>query len=163
MSLRKYALVFLALIICGHAGGCIGKETRKEYYDDGKIKASYPFNKKGFIEGVVKTYYPSGTIQSKEAYKNNVKEGTSKAYYESGKLKAEVIFKDDKLSGKFKKYNERGTLLEEGNWEEGKREGIQKVYYESGKVAREGNFNEDKILSETCYDEQGNKVTCPKE
>jgi len=43
------------------------------------------------------------------------------------------------------------------------REGIQKVYYESGKVAREGNFKEDKILSETCYDEQGNKVTCPKE
>ena len=92
-----------------------------------------------------------------------MKEGTSKAYYESGKLKAEVIFKDDKLSGKFKKYNERGKLLEEGNWEEGKREGIQKVYYESGKVAREGNFKEDKILSETCYDELGNKVICPKE
>ena len=69
MSLRKYALVFLALIICGYAGGCIAKETRKEYYDDRKVKAIYPLNEKGVIEGVVKTYYPAGQYRVKKHIK----------------------------------------------------------------------------------------------
>ncbi len=162
MLQRKALIVFLLFVIWGYAGSCMHGEIRKEYYDNEKIKAIYPYDDKGLIEGVVKTYYPSGKIQSTQTYKSNAKEGTSKAYYESGTLKAEVNFKNDKLGGKFKKYSESGKLLEEGNWENGRREGIQKIYYQSGKLAREGNFKEGSLLSETCYDEPGNKISCPK-
>ena len=160
---RRALIICLLFVMWMCAGSCVHKELRKEYYDDGKIKAICPYNNAGVIDGVVTTYYPSGKIQSRETYINNVKEGISKAYYESGKLKATVNFKDGKLGGKFKKYNERGIIIEEGNLQDGKREGIQKVYYESGKVAREGNFKEDKIVSETCYDENGSQIQCSNE
>jgi antitoxin component YwqK of YwqJK toxin-antitoxin module len=65
-------------------------------------------------------------------------EKVKKEYYPNGKLKSEMRYKHDKL------------------------EGMTKGYYESGKLKAEAIFKDDKLLSAICYDENGNKIECPK-
>ena len=139
MLQKKALMLILMLVILGYSIGCEKKhKTKEEYYPNGKLKAVFTYNSAGMLDGVVKTYYENGKLQSEDTYKNDVPEGIVKIYYESGKLQLENNFKN------------------------GKQDGIKKYYYESGKLKAEENYSNDKLLSETCYDESGNKITCLK-
>jgi len=139
MLQKKALMLILMLVILGYSIGCEKKhKTKEEYYPNGKLKAVFTYNSAGMLDGVVKTYYENGKLQSEDTYKNDVPEGIVKIYYESGKLQIENNFKN------------------------GKQDGIKKYYYESGKLKAEENYSNDKLLSETCYDESENKITCPK-
>jgi antitoxin component YwqK of YwqJK toxin-antitoxin module len=78
MLQRNNTIILCILAILGYAINRIGGATRKEYYDDGKIKAIYPLNKKGLIDGVAKTYYPNGKIKSEKNMKTTSKSASQK-------------------------------------------------------------------------------------
>ena len=44
--------------------------------------------------------------------------------------------------------------------EENEKDGEWKGYYESGNIRRIGIFNNGVILSQQCWDENGNKINC---
>ena len=162
----KVLLIFLFTVLCvwnwTYPGYCKEK-TRKEHYPDGKLKAVYPENDGGLLDGVVKKYYQSGKLQGEETYMNNFKEGTSKWYYENGKLKEAVNYKSGKRDGIGKAYYESGKVQAEVNFKDGKQDGRAKAYYESGKVMQEENYKDGNLISHTCYDEKGNPIECPKQ
>ena len=139
------------------------KETkvRRRTLCNRKIRNCLYPNDAGKYDEVIKKYYPSGKIQREERYKNNVKEGVYKEYYESGTLMVEGNYKDGKRDGIAKLYNKSGKLIVESDYKDDKRDGIYKRYNENGKLIVEGNYKNGEAVSETCYDEQGNKKHCP--
>ena len=68
--------------------------------------------------------------------------------------------------GLWKKYHENGELSSEGNYKEGKwiaggvKEGVWKHYYENGQFRMEENYKEGELISNKCWDEEGNEIDC---
>jgi len=69
-------------------------------------------------------------------------------------------WKDGKLDGLCSWYYESGVLKAEATFKDGKQDGISKWYYESGKLKAEANWQDGRLLSTTCYDENGTQVQC---
>ncbi len=157
-----------------------GKETRKEYYPDGKLMSLCEYTKEGLLDGTCKTYDIEGTLFSENTYKDNIQtgrktlyqngtlqrmdtyrdgkmNGPSKQYYESGKLKSETTYKDGKLVGPAKGYHESGMLKSELTYKDGKAIGPFKQYYENGKLKFETTYWDGQAIGAWKeYDENGN-------
>ena len=84
-SLFKKTLIILCLFIFAPTVGFT--EVRKEYYENGALKAEITFKKDKF-------------------------EGPGKLYYENGALKQEYTYKKGKLEELVKNYDENGELIE---------------------------------------------------
>ena len=145
------------------------KETRKEYYPDGKLKSLCEYNKAGLLDGTCKSYdqagsvflentykdnmqtgrknlYPNGALQRVYTYKDGKMNGPSKQYYESGKLKFEVNYKDGQAFGPSKGYYESGMLKSELTYKDGKAIGPFKQYYEKGMLKFETTYWDGQVI-----------------
>ncbi|MDR2904403.1 MAG: toxin-antitoxin system YwqK family antitoxin [Helicobacteraceae bacterium] len=88
----------------------------KYFYKNGKLKEEIPY--KGIVipyrdivvEGIGKTYYESGELQSEIPYKIYSAEGIGKIYYENGKLKQESTYKNDRIEGEMKTFRRNGKI-----------------------------------------------------
>jgi len=96
-------------------------------------------------EGLVKSFYSNGNIESEINYKDNVREGEAKFYYGNGNIKEERIYLNGRVDGLVKIYSDSGKLKEVFVIEDGRREGptnlfdengnyLSDVYYEAGKL-----------------------------
>lgn len=100
-----------------------GKEREGKwlfYHEDGKSVMSEENYKNGKLEGVYKTYYPTG-------------EPTEIAYYRNGLL-----------DGNYKKYSIKGFLYQDFNYSRGKLNGMA-IYYsrKTGDLIKKGPFKDD--------------------
>ena len=59
----------------------------------------------------------------------------------------------------YKEYWENGKLRVEGNVSDDKKEGLWKWYHKNGRYD-EVTFKEGKLISEKCWDENGNEIDC---
>ena len=158
--------------------------TKKEMYDDGKLKSETPYVK-GKMNGVLKYYYESGKLMRETPYKNDRIDGVERIYFENGNLQDETTyvngnvvgdaktyfengnlrviepFKDGRRNGIMKCYEDDGTLSCEYSYVNGKRNGISKFYYGNGKLHSECNNVNDSIISEKDYDANGNEIKVP--
>mgnify|MGYP006188358569 FL=1 len=57
-------------------------------------------------------------------------------------------------------YYDNGQLYLDRIYKDGKLEGIWKSYYENGQLNYEWNYKEGKLISQKCWDENGNKIEC---
>lgn len=144
-------------------------------------------NNNGQKEGLWTDVYPNGQLKSEGNYKNGMKEGLHKEWSEDGTLTLEGFYQNGKANGLMKWYHEKGHLAGEGKMEDdkrigplkicdiqengfcidahfknGKRDGTWKIYHENerDKVWKEQEFKEDKMVSEKCWDENGNTINC---
>jgi TonB family protein len=85
-------------------------------------------------EGVVKSFYANGKIESEITYYNNIREGEAKFYYENGNLKEERFYVNGRVEGLVRLYNEDGKIKEMVNLENGKREGPSTLFDAEGKL-----------------------------
>jgi TonB family protein len=83
-------------------------------------------------DGVVKTYFPNGKIQSEISYVNKIREGAAKFYYDNGNLRQEFSYLNGKVNGLVKEYYENGKLKLTYNIVEGKKEGPVSLFKEDG-------------------------------
>jgi antitoxin component YwqK of YwqJK toxin-antitoxin module len=101
------------------------------YFD--KVKFLYLDEKSNKpITGVVKTYYPDGTLQTESPYKNGIEDGVYKSYYESGVLESEQTYKNWRQVGIGKTYYKSGAIQNIYQYKDGIEVGVRKSYYESG-------------------------------
>jgi antitoxin component YwqK of YwqJK toxin-antitoxin module len=90
------------------------------------------------------------------------------SYVEEGNMKKAllvllIVFLSGCSSEEVKKeYYPNGKLKTEMRYKNGKLDGMTKGYYDSGKLKAEAVFKDDKMVSAVCYDENGNKIECPK-
>lgn len=68
------------------------------------------FTTSNIEEGIVKEYYPNGTLKSEKNYIKGVLEGIAKEYYDTGILKAEINYSNNQPVKIIKRYSESGKL-----------------------------------------------------
>lgn len=126
-------------------------------------------------DGVFRTYYDDGRLESESFYKDNRPYGVSKTYsYDNGKLETEIIYEDEggiadseyypngrlqeqkyykkNLASRLeKKYYESGELKSTGFYKKGKEDGIHIGYYPNGSIYHEISYKDGKVVYEKLY------------
>ncbi|CAM1341949.1 toxin-antitoxin system YwqK family antitoxin [Tenacibaculum amylolyticum] len=119
----------------------------KEYYNDGTIKFTGNYWN-GELKDSCKTYYKNGKLRLLQIFDLDTtsmkKSGTQINYYPSGKVEAKIIYKNNVAS--LKRYYENGTLEEISTKVNNKHDGQVIVYHENGNkklegIASDGYFN----------------------
>jgi TonB family protein len=82
--------------------------------------------------GLVRSYYSNGSLESAINYINDVLDGTSLYFYEDGVLKEESTYSMGVLNGWIKTYYENGAPKDEFYINEGKKDGVAREYYNNG-------------------------------
>ncbi len=82
--MKKSLLLAIALIlVCANLSFA---KTVKQYYDNGKVRAVYHYNRKGVMDGPYKLYWENGRLKEKGVYKNGHLMGGIKRYTAKGVL-----------------------------------------------------------------------------
>ena len=104
----------------------------------------------------IKTYHENGKLKSEGI----LKDGLWIRYFYNGNLSIKGNFKDNKQEGYWMSYYDNGQLYLDRIYKDGKLEGIWKSYYENGQLNYEWNYKEGELISQKCWDENGNKIEC---
>ena len=57
-------------------------------------------------------------------------------------------------------YYDNGQLKKEGYYNDDKEEGLWKEYYDNGQLASYKSYKEGELISNKCWDEEGNEIDC---
>lgn len=116
----------------------------RSYYDGGILETLAEYHE-GRKTGISIQLNFNGQIQLEENYKNDILDGKRKLYHESnqGKLMYSEEYKNGKLNGTKIYYYENGLKMEESQWKEGKKDGLSKWYYQNGNVSIEYTYTMD--------------------
>ncbi len=101
--------------------------------------------------GVVKSYYPNGNVQSETSYVNDVLDGAAITYFQDGKINTEKNYSQGVLNGFVREYYESGKLKLEYFARMGVKDGAYRIYnsegiltelisYDSGQVTKKEIF-----------------------
>lgn len=122
--------------------------------------------KGGKIDGICKTYFESGNIESNVNYNDGKVLGQSIFYYDNDEQqkKAEITFNDEEqIHGEYFEYYENGSKKVIIEFEEGKANGDAQFYYDSGNIKIEGKYKEGSKGGKWKYfSEDGNELTKEK-
>ena len=80
--------------------------------------------------------------------------------YDDGKKKEEGNFKDGKSDGVRTEWNWNGQKGSEGNYRDGKQDGKATIWHENGQKSDEVTYKDGELISEKCWDEDGNECEC---
>jgi len=142
-----------------HSNGRINYKTNyKDGKADGKWTHWYDNGQK----------MKEGTVKDGEKYVINawnkdgellVKEGNGKwiIYYESGKINNEGTYKDGKADGLGTGWYDNGQKKWEGTFKDGEKDGKWTYYYENGQKKEEVTYRDGELISEKCWDEDGDE------
>jgi len=87
----------------------------------------------GKVNGVVKVYYPSGTLWRSTPYSNGKEHGVMRIYHE------------------------RGWLMTERAYDDGLLHGVSRQFFESGSVKRVAEFDRGKLVRQIDHDDTEHK------
>jgi TonB family protein len=96
--------------------------------------------------GVVKTYYDDGAIESEISYVNDILDGVTIYYFQNGNVKEEIPFSLGKVNGPHRVYYSNGLLREEKNMAYGVMDGLSKIYHENGALKEALNYENGKLI-----------------
>ena len=96
----------------------LGPGEYRRYSPSGKVAYESLRGRNDFGKQIVKDYYPSGKLASKQVYKDgrlldkrgNLFNGIHRYYYENGNVMAEEDYKDGVIKGFWRGFHEDGTL-----------------------------------------------------
>jgi antitoxin component YwqK of YwqJK toxin-antitoxin module len=108
-------------------------------YDTGHKNQESTF-KTGKLEGLFKSFFENGNLESQVNYTNDNLTGIYREYYNSGKLKQEKNYKTGSLEGVFKSYSEVGQITMECTYVLGKKTGAQKEYHQNNVLKSTKNY-----------------------
>ena len=109
------------------------------YYENGKMQQLTTLNPKGEFEGICKSFFETGTLQSEGKYSHNAMNGEWKFYFPSGELKEVVNFVDNTENGAFTEYFQNGKIAAKGTYKNEKEEGSLELFNEDGSLKRRMN------------------------
>lgn len=82
--------------------------------------------------GIVRTYYDDGVIESELSYINDILDGISVFYYPNGNIREEISLSYGKAHGPHRKYFPNGLIKEDRSLKDGILDGLTKIYFENG-------------------------------
>lgn len=114
-------------------------QTVKEYNRRGQLIREFKV-KDGVFDGVCKTYFPSGKIQSQISYVKGKMDGITKNYHNNGKLFSEIPIKNNKREGDALYY-----------YEDGRKPVATVVYKDDRRISKKALFKNGKTAAEFKY------------
>lgn len=122
-------------------GKMIGKKREGKwlfYHPDGKSIMSEENYKDGKLDGVYKTFYPTGEPTEISAYKNGLQDGNYKKYSIKGFLYQDFNYANGKLNGMAIYYSRKtGDLIKKGPFKDDLRVGTWENYVDGELVSTE--------------------------
>ncbi len=109
------------------------------WYEDGTLQTSCTY-KNNKVDGVLKSYYPSGRLQAEQNYSAGMLNGQAKSWDKDRQLISECTYKNGKLNGKYTEYYPNKAVKFEGNYILGDHEGTWLYYDAAGMIVGEGFF-----------------------
>lgn len=110
------------------------------YYHKGSKQLMKVENyKNGKLEGVQKTYFPTGKIAEEITFKNGQRDGIYKVYVENGNVVEESNFKNNLYDGPAIYRDVNGKLASKGNYVKDEKKGIWE-FYEDGKLVKKEQY-----------------------
>jgi antitoxin component YwqK of YwqJK toxin-antitoxin module len=103
--------------------------------------------KNGVLEGVMKNYYPNGTLSHEHTYKGGLKNGAFTEYATNGALVKKGEYLNDAYHNLVTFYNQDGKKAYEGTYSNGVKKGTWRTYNESEQVEKEFVFEGDQQKS----------------
>ena len=107
---------------------------------------------------VVKSYYPSGKLQSEISFTDSLRDGLAKFYYENGNLKEERNYQNGRVEGTVKLYHRNGNLSEVFSIIDGTRVGPTSLYDSTGNYIRDISYTSGKQEVQNSYLESSEKL-----
>jgi len=152
---------------CKNGGSDLREEICEMYENKDKKIICFYKGKRGNEEIVKKIHYYSqsdgGGIKYEENYKDGKEDGLYRSWYENGQLRYKGERKDGLPYGLSKVWFENGQLMSEMYCKGAYFIGTIREWYENGQLKSKKFFGDGKsgLISEKCWDEQGNKIVCP--
>ncbi len=136
-----------------------GKYIR--YYPDGKTLKLEGKVKDNLPEGIWRSYYESGNLQSVVPYNKGEVDGNLFYYFDKKpEVKmAEMRFENDLLEGLYTEYWKNGALKAKLHYKDGRLNGDAFYYYPTGQLKIKGKYKKgEKKGKWLFYDEKGNVI-----
>ena len=137
------------------------KEKFKNY--SGIIKCCKNGKVRGFLtikdgkqDGLRRSWHENGQLMRE----GNFKDGLQRSWYENGQMSGQRKYKDGKRDGLQRSWYENGQLEGEDYYKNGKQDGLERWWYENGQLWYEANYKDGELISEKCWDEDGNEIEC---
>ena len=130
----------------------------REFYKDGKTLKTEGKIKDNLPEGVWRTYYASGNLQSVVYYKDGDVTGDLFYYFDKTPetKMVETRYDDDLLEGEYMEYWDNGAQKARLYYKNGKKHGEAFYYYPSGKIKIKGKYKNGKKKGKWIfYNEKG--------
>ena len=86
--------------------------------------------------GIVKTNFANGKVESRVSFVNEILEGTSFWYFENGNIKFEKNYSNGKINGLVKSFYKSGLIKDEIRYSNGMLHGVSREYYDNGGLAK---------------------------
>jgi antitoxin component YwqK of YwqJK toxin-antitoxin module len=129
------------------------------WYENG-LKWTEGTYKYGKEDGKWTVWYENGQKEGEGTFKDGEEDGLWTSWYENGLKEGEGTFKDGELDGLWTSWYENGQKEIEGTVKDGKEDGKWTEWYENGQIKEEANFKDGELISEKCWDEDGNEYGC---
>ena len=128
-------------------------------YENGQNKVEGSW-KSGIKDGLWTYYSENGSKDSSGTYKDGKKDGLWTEWYENGKKMNEGIYKDGKKDGNWTSWYENRLRMDEGTYKDGVIDGLWTWWYGNGQKNSEVTYKDGKLISEECWEEDGNGCEC---
>jgi antitoxin component YwqK of YwqJK toxin-antitoxin module len=107
------------------------------YHKNSKQVMTVENYKKGKLEGIRKTYFPTGEIAEQSMYSNGQKEGIYKVFLQNGTVIEEALFKNNQYDGPAIYRNAASKIVSKGNFVKNERKGFWEFYEDEKLVKKE--------------------------
>lgn len=107
--------------------------------------------------GIVKSYYNDGVVQSEASYVNDVLDGAYKTYFPNGKTKLEKNYSQGILDGYVREYYPNALMKEEYFVKLGVKDGSHRIYFEDGQLKELISYSEGILTSRHSFVSENNK------
>ncbi|KPK86972.1 MAG: hypothetical protein AMS27_03840 [Bacteroides sp. SM23_62_1] len=123
----------------------------KIYNESGNVVAEGIIDVEGNREGPWKEYYQDGKIRATGNYQNNERSGKWVFYYKNGKVEQTGDFIRGRTTGIWTWYYENGIMSREESYFNGKEDGIMIEYSTDGRILTRGDYVEGEKEGEWYY------------
>lgn len=113
------------------------------------------------VNGIWRTYYPSGNLKSTVNYKDGKVDGEAFFFYDDGKetKMAELTYDEDLIDGVYLEFHNNGAQKAMLNYDEGVLNGEAEFYYKTGRTKIKGKYKKGHKKGKWYfYDEKGKLI-----
>ena len=101
--------------------------------------------------GIIKSYYADGTVQTEASYVNDVLDGAVITYFSNGKVDTEKNYSQGVLDGYVREYFATGLMKEEYFVKKGIKDGSHRKYFENGQLKELSDYSDGKLINRQVF------------